>query len=306
MAKCLMISYFNILDNKVKGLYFAFFGVLLLTPDTLFMRLSELEKWQLGGWRGVLMGATLFLIWFLSRKMGHKKEFLTTFSIPGLLIILAMAVNSVSFTLGISETSVIVVLTALATMPLLTALLSVLLLKEKQNLLSWFILIFAVCGISLAVSGSESSENAPNGSVILGATYGLISALGISFTFTMVRKYPNLSVMPATSIGCIISGIFCFFFSREASINLSAPYCVIAMGVIILPFSFALLLIAPRYTRASTVSLIMLLELVLGSFWVWIYVDEQPSFQMIVGASIVIISIITYIRTSDTKKIINK
>ena len=301
-----MISYFNILDNKIKGLYFAFFGVLLLTPDTLFMRLSELEKWQLGGWRGVLMGATLFLIWFLSRKMGHKKEFLTTFSIPGLLIILAMAVNSVSFTLGISETSVIVVLTALATMPLLTALLSVLLLKEKQNLLSWFILIFAVCGISLAVSGSESSENAPNGSVILGATYGLISALGISFTFTMVRKYPNLSVMPATSIGCIISGIFCFFFSSEASINLSAPYSVIAMGTIILPFSFALLLIAPRYTRASTVSLIMLLELVLGSFWVWIVVDEQPSFQMVIGASIVMISIITYIRISDTKKIINK
>ena len=301
-----MISYFNILDNKIKGLYLAFFGVLLLTPDTVFMRLSELEKWQLGGWRGVLMGATLFLIWFLSRKMGHKKEFLTTFSIPGLLIILAMAVNSVSFTLGISETSVIVVLTALATMPLLTALLSVLLLKEKQNLLSWFILIFAVCGISLAVSGSESSENAPNGSVILGATYGLISALGISFTFTMVRKYPNLSVMPATSIGCIISGIFCFYFSSEASINLSAPYSVIAMGVIILPFSFALLLIAPRYTRASTVSLIMLLELVLGSFWVWLVVDEQPSFQMIIGASVVMISIITYIRISDTKEIINK
>ena len=252
------------------------------------------------------MGATLFLIWFLSRKMVHKKEFLTTFSIPGLLIILAMAVNSVSFTLGISETSVIVVLTALATMPLLTALLSVLLLKEKQNLLSWFILIFAVCGISLAVSGSESSENAPNGSVILGATYGLISALGISFTFTMVRKYPNLSVMPATSLGCIISGIFCFYFSSEASIDLSAPYSVIAMGVIILPFSFALLLIAPRYTRASTVSLIMLLELVLGSFWVWLVVDEQPSFQMVIGASVVMISIITYIRISDTKEIINK
>ena len=60
-----------------------------------------------------------------------------------------------------------------------------------------------MCGISLAVSGSDTAENAPDGSVILGASYGLISALGISFTFTMVRKYPNLSVMPATAIGCI-------------------------------------------------------------------------------------------------------
>ena len=294
-----MISYFNTLDNKNKGLFLSFFGVLLLTPDTLFMRLSELEKWQLGGWRGILMGATLFLIWFLSRKIGHKKEFLTTFSIPGLLIILAMAVNSVSFTLGISETSVIVVLTALATMPLLTALLSVLMLKEKQNLLSWLILIFAVCGISLAVSGSGSSENAPNGSVILGAIYGLISALGISFTFTMVRKYPSLSVMPATAIGCVISGVFCFYLSNEPNLNFSAPFSVIAMGIIILPFSFALLLIAPKYTRASNVSLIMLLELVLGSFWVWLVIDEQPSLQMVVGALIVMISIIAYIRISD-------
>ena len=297
-----MISYFNTLGNKNKGLFLSFFGVLLLTPDTLFMRLSELEKWQLGGWRGVLMGATLFLIWFLSRKIGHKKEFLATFSIPGLLIILAMAVNSVSFTLGISETSVIVVLTALATMPLLTALLSVLMLKEKQNLLSWLILIFAVCGISLAVSGSGSSENAPNGLVILGAIYGLISALGISFTFTMVRKYPSLSVMPATAIGCLISGVFCFYLSNEPNLNFSAPFSVIAMGIIILPFSFALLLIAPKYTRASNVSLIMLLELVLGSFWVWLVIDEQPSLQMVIGALIVMISIIAYIRIFDIQK----
>jgi len=297
-----MISYFNTLDNQNKGLFLSFFGVLLLTPDTLFMRLSELEKWQLGGWRGVLMGATLFLIWFLSRKIGHKKEFLATFSIPGLLIILAMAINSVSFTLGISETSVIVVLTALATMPLLTALLSVLMLKEKQNLLSWLILIFAVCGISLAVSGSGSSENAPNGSVILGAIYGLISALGISFTFTMVRKYPSLSVMPATAIGCVISGVFCFYLSNEPNLDFSAPFSVIAMGIIILPFSFALLLIAPKYTRASNVSLIMLLELVLGSFWVWLVIDEQPSLRMVVGALIVMISIIAYIRISDIQK----
>ena len=250
----------------------------------------------------MLMGATLFFIWLFSRRMGQRSEFLTTFSIPGLLIIAAMAINSVSFTLGISETSVIVVLTALATMPLLTALLSVLVLKEQQNLISWLILIFAVCGIFLAVSGSETAENAPNGSIILGATYGLISALGISFTFTMVRKYPSLSVMPATAIGCVISGVFCFYLSSEPNLNFSAPFSVIAMGIIILPFSFALLLIAPKYTRASNVSLIMLLELVLGSFWVWLVIDEQPSLQMIIGALIVMISIIAYIRISDIQK----
>ena len=68
-----MMNKFNILDDKSKGIALAVFGVLLLTPDTLFMRLSELEKWQLGGWRGLLMGATLFVIWIFSRKSGRAK-----------------------------------------------------------------------------------------------------------------------------------------------------------------------------------------------------------------------------------------
>jgi len=46
----------------------------------------------------------------------------------------------------------------------------------------------------------------------------------------------------------------------------------------------------------------MLLELVLGSFWVWLVIDEQPSLQMILGALIVTISIIAYIKISDTQK----
>ena len=70
-----MINKFNILDNKSKGVALAVFGVLLLTPDTLFMRLSELEKWQLGGWRGVLMGATLFFIWFFQENWDTKVSF---------------------------------------------------------------------------------------------------------------------------------------------------------------------------------------------------------------------------------------
>ena len=70
-----MINKFNILDNRSKGIALAVFGVLLLTPDTLFMRLSELEKWQLGGWRGVLMGATLFSSGYFQEERNIKVSF---------------------------------------------------------------------------------------------------------------------------------------------------------------------------------------------------------------------------------------
>ena len=44
------------------GTILALIGVLVLTPDTMIMRLSTLERWPLMGWRGILMGATLLLL----------------------------------------------------------------------------------------------------------------------------------------------------------------------------------------------------------------------------------------------------
>ena len=94
----------------------AFFGVLVLTPDTLVIRLSGLERWALMGWRGVLMGAMSLLIWRYILSRDPSQEWRSLASWPGLLVITTFGMNSATFTLGIVETSATVVLTAVATM----------------------------------------------------------------------------------------------------------------------------------------------------------------------------------------------
>ena len=47
------------------GTFLALVGVLVLTPDTMVMRFSNLDRWPLMGWRGVLMGFTLLIICLL-------------------------------------------------------------------------------------------------------------------------------------------------------------------------------------------------------------------------------------------------
>ena len=37
------------------GLFLAFFGAMLITPDTLLIRLTGLEGWGLSAWRGLLV-----------------------------------------------------------------------------------------------------------------------------------------------------------------------------------------------------------------------------------------------------------
>ena len=46
------------------------------------------------------------------------------------------------------------------------------------------------------------------------------------------------------------------------------------LGLIILPIPFTCLNLAARYTSPAIVSLLMLLEMVLGPFWVWLGIGE--------------------------------
>ncbi|MBC8257506.1 MAG: DMT family transporter [SAR324 cluster bacterium] len=280
---------------KSFGTFLALAGVLVLTPDTMVMRFSNLDRWPLMGWRGVLMGVTLLLIWrlFLFSKTSDNWRSLITW--PGIIIIISFSINSISFTLGIQETSVMLVLTAVATMPVFAAILSSIMMSEAQGIGGWLTIITAMIGVAIVVSDGNNAISHPEGSPVLGAAYGVMTAFGLALAFTMVRKYRDLEVVPAAAIGAFISGVIGFALSAEGTIFLAPVWTVFTMGVVILPVSFAFLIIAPRYTTSAVVSLIMLLEMVIGPFWVWFGIGERPSMIMIFGACIVIVVIAFHI-----------
>ena len=151
------------------GILVALLGVLVLTPDTLVIRISELERWPLMGWRGLLMGIASLIIWrtLLARNPSH--EWRSLFSWQGILVIIAFSMNSVTFTLGIVETSASVVLTAVATMPVFAAALSFLILREKQGWLGWLAIFASMCGVTIVVMDGNNAFASPEGSVELGA-----------------------------------------------------------------------------------------------------------------------------------------
>jgi len=252
-------------------------------------------------WRGVLMGLTLLIIWRYFWVSNKKKEWHSLSSIPGLVVIFSFGINSITFTLGIQETSVMVVLTALATMPIFAAILSTIFMGESQGLLGWITIIFAMIGVAVVVGDGSNATGHPNGSTALGALYGAITAFGLALTFTMARKYKELGIVPAAALGSLLSGCIGFYFSSYEDFFTAPVWTLVAMGVIILPISFACLSIAPRYTSSAIVSLIMLLEMVIGPFWVWLGIGEKPTNTMILGALMVLIILIFHIVKTQFK-----
>jgi drug/metabolite transporter (DMT)-like permease len=107
----------------------------------------------------------------------------------------------------------------------------------------------------------------------------------------------------ALGVGALIAGITAFVLSPTASdTTLQSTLIISITGLIILPLSFVMLSRASRYTTASNVSMLMLLETVLGPLWVWVFIGERPSYLTITGGVIVIIAIVYFLMSEKQNK----
>lgn len=277
------------------GTFLAVAGVLILTPDTLLMRWVGLDAWPLASYRGLMLGLGMLIIYLITRKRMVGADWKPLGSWLGLSVVIAFGSNSITFTLGITETSVTIVLTALATTPLAAAILSIFILKEKITLATTLTILSCFIGVTLVMTGSAGAIGAPGGNPFLGGLFGLLTACGWAYTLVICRLRADINMIPVAATGALLSGTISFFLAPSMEVDSSRIPWLLLMGFAVLPLSFSLLTFAPRYAPAATVSLIMLLEAVLGPFWVWLGTGEQPSVQMMLGTLVVILSLAAFL-----------
>ena len=273
-------------------------GALLITPDTLLIRLSGLEEWGLTFWRGVLIGGGLCVLWVLfeGRRVATQYHGLAT--MPALVIILANLVNAMAFNFAAMETSITVVVTALATAPLMAAALGYFILAERTTRRTWIAIALSMIGVLTVIMHGDGALEAPEGNVWLGGFLGCLAALGIAIVFVTTRRHPDVPVLPAAGIGAILSGLVGFAMAPAGAIMTGNMVAIGLMGLIVMPLSWGLLTLAPRHTSPTIVSLFMLLEMVLAPFWVWLGTGERPSLPMIGGAALVLATLTIYFVTA--------
>ena len=197
-------------SENTKGILIAFLGALLLTPDTLFMRLSEMNVWTMLFWRGFQMGAILILMTLSIKE--YRENFFLIFKKTGTLIVLIQASGSVFFTLGIVNSSVALILFCIATGPLFAAFFSLIILKEKLKRPTIYASIFSLIGIIIVVTDPSEVLNAPDGSVVFGTVCGLLTAISLGLYFVLLRANPKIPAFGTTGFGAIITGFVGLLF----------------------------------------------------------------------------------------------
>lgn len=280
--------------HSLFGLTLAAAGALFLTPDALFMRLSQMPGFQMVAWRGLIMGTVMVLAWVLfSRDRGGDLKRLQ--SGAGLTVIVCQVFNSTLFCLGIASAPVAMVLIGVAAVPVFSALLSRVGLGEPTSMATWAAMAAVMAGIAVAVSDGTGAGMELDLRALTGAGFGLAVALVLALNFVTLRARPGLPILLVIGLGAWGAGLIGLTVTGTGVMMQGRPWAMAVTGGVILPVSFFTLSVASRHTPAANVSLLMLLETVLGPLWVWLGVGERPTPGMLAGGGIVVVSLTIYL-----------
>jgi drug/metabolite transporter (DMT)-like permease len=266
-------------SSSRKGLAFAFAGIILLSPESLLIRLVEVDRWTLLFWRGTLMCVGLLVA---SVVLARSAAVIGAIGKAGMLVALLFGIQTVLFIVSITNTEVANTLVALSAAPLFAAIYQRVFfgLPISRRLLA--VIIVAMLGIGIMVSGSLGRGN------VWGDLAGLGAAAGLGGSFVVIGHHPDRTMVPALGLGGLVTALLVLPLASPFTATASDFRYLAISGLVVLPLGFGLLAVAPRYIPGAEVALITLLEVVLGPLWVWLALEEVPAPAAVLGGSIVI------------------
>ena len=273
----------NLSDQK-KGSLLAFVAVIFITPDSLFIRLSNIDTWGLLFYRGAIP----FVVVLIGLVIIYKSDFIKVFlsiGLAGIFYAAIFAVTNITFIISIQNTNVANTLVMIAMAPILSAVLGAIFLNENPDKKTWITVVITFLAVIYIFYDSIKLGN------FFGDLFGFITALGLAIGAIIIRSAKNRDLVPAALIGKLLVGLFALYFVESFKLLDKDIFIVPLMCVLCVAIPFVLVTIAPRFITAAEVNLFFLLETIVGPIWVWLVIKEQPSLETIQGGLVIIIAI---------------
>ena len=268
------------LTNHQKGILLAFIGVMLLTPDSLLIRLITVDTWSLLFYRSLIPGLFLLLCLIVYTRKNFFKFFFNAGKF-GLLNSVFITASNIFFILALQNTNVANALVMVSLVPLIAAIISFIFLKEKLDIITNTAILLCLMAVIFIFYDSIGSGR------ILGDIFGVLTAVAVAGSLVIIRSAPTKNFIPSYVMGKLGTALFASLLVSSFAIG-SLDLSYIFLMIFTVGFSFIFITFAPRFISASEVGLFFLLETALGPIWVWWFISEVPSFNTIVGAIFIV------------------
>lgn len=274
-------------DNYLRGLAITGLGVLVLSPDGVLTRLVSADAWTLMFWRGLLMGLALSA-YLLVRYRGGTVARVRAIGVPGLAVAVLFALSTAMFVTAIRTTTIANTLVILSVAPLFAAAFARLFLREPVVTRTWVAAALVVAG--MAVIFADGLGRGSTG----GNLAAVAAAAGWGGLLVILRRQRLDDPSPAIAIGALLLAACVWPIAPTLAIGGGDVVAIAVLGLFVLPVSFALITVGPKYLPAPEVALVMLAEAVLGPLWGWLLIAELPTATAVAGGAIVLGTLVVH------------
>lgn len=264
-----------------------FLGVALFFPDALVVRLIGADVMTIAVWRGLAAaGVTLGAVLLFQRSLWPGWAALL--SPPALAMILLQGGGSVFFMASLGATSAANALLILATAPFMAALLSWVALGERIDRATGIALVVVFAGVLIIASGSLG------GGGLLGDLFALGNAATVAAYYVVLRQARGVALVVPIAFGFLFTSLVALPFAPMAPLDAGQIALTCLSGGVILAGGVALLQIGPRYLPAPEVTMIAMLEIVVGPLLVWWVLGENPGTATLIGGTVIVAAIMAH------------
>lgn len=253
----------------------------------LFVRSVESASiYQVIFYRSLALSVSVTIVLLLIHRRDAIKEFLSIGSwgfAGGLLYCDA----TIFFVLSLSHTTIANTLFVLSAVPFFTALLGWIFIREAVALVTWCAMLVAAAGIAIMLGDGW----------LTGQVFGNVLAIASAFCFSgfivVLRAKRATDMMPTICVGSAIAALGGASMTRFdfAVVPGDLLLCVV-WGAVFSCLALFLFISGSRHVRGADLSVLVLIEYILGPIWVWLAIGEVPSSLTLVGGSLVLAAVL--------------
>lgn len=276
-------------DAHKYGVVFVFAaGVLWSTVGLGIRMIEDAVVWQILLYRSISM--TLFLYVVIRVRSGESPFAQTRRTgFPAVIAGLSLVAAYSGAIYAIQNTSVANAMLLFATSPFMTAVLGRIVLGERVRTATWIAIAVAIGGITIMVADKS-------GSVVL---KGSLAALGSAFgfaVFTVTLRWGRAgemlpSVFLSSVFAIVVTVGICLFSGLSLALSLYDGAISMCMGVFQVGAGLILYTLGSRSLPAAELALLSLAEVLLGPFWVWLFLGETATFNTLIGGAVLLAAI---------------
>jgi len=285
-------------SRQVQAFGVAALGVVVLSPDALMIKILNVDLWSLVFYRNVFLAIFVLAVYFVRRRsaisdvggglvgvggLGGHSDLVGAGGLAGALY----GLSAICFVLAVRQTTAANAVVILGALPMAAAVMRRVFLKQSTPWRTW--VAAASVMTALAYLGAAEFGKAD--------LWGVVAACGAMLLYsghvTILSARPQLDRVAVLGVGAALAAVLAVLMATNLAVSLvltpTQLGLLAVLGVVVVGGAHMAFGMATRVLSGPEVALVILLEMVLGPFWVWLALGEVPAQDtVLVGAAIAI------------------